>query len=316
MTMPSLSRFIERMDYYCRVASVGYDWARRWDVYDGGDTDCSALVITCLKEAGFDTGGASYTGNLSGELCARGWVRLAPDLSTGQPGDILLNDANHVAAVLWGEGWGATIGQASIGETGGVYGNQPGDQTGWETNVTAIYDYPWDCILRWTGGDEPEPPRKPEQDPGEPKNNAGLWYRAHVAETGWLDSVRDGQVAGTVGFGAQLEALKIAPPEGFVLEVRAHIAGIGWRTYKGIKAGERSGEGSSKSDPIIGTVGEGRAIEDISIRVTERPKGDKRRLKFRVHQAEKGWKAWTGEGNASGSDGLGIPLEAIQMVLK
>lgn len=155
--MPSIAKFIERMDYYCVVASVGYDWARRWDVYDGGDTDCSALVITCLREAGFDTGGATYTGNMSSELCARGWERLAPDLSTAQPGDILLNDANHVAAVLYGYGWNATIGQASIGETGGVYGNQPGDQTGWETNETLIYDYPWDCILRWTGeNDESE----------------------------------------------------------------------------------------------------------------------------------------------------------------
>lgn len=149
--MPSIAKFIDRMHYYCSVASVGYDWARRWDVYDGGDTDCSALVITCLREAGFDTGNATYTGNMSSELCARGWERLAPDLSTARPGDILLNDANHVAAVLYGYGWDATIGQASIGETGGVYGNQPGDQTGWETNETLIYDYPWDCILRWTG---------------------------------------------------------------------------------------------------------------------------------------------------------------------
>ncbi|MBR2680062.1 MAG: hypothetical protein IKE23_04815 [Exiguobacterium sp.] len=155
--MPSIAKFIERMDYYCVVASVGYDWARRWDVYDGGDTDCSALVITCLREAGFDTGNATYTGNMSSELCARGWERLIPDLSTAQPGDILLNDANHVAAVLYGYGWNATIGQASIGETGGVYGNQPGDQTGWETNETLIYDYPWNCILRWTGeNDESE----------------------------------------------------------------------------------------------------------------------------------------------------------------
>ncbi len=150
--MPSISKFIERMDYYCRVASVGYDWGARWEVYDGGSTDCSALVITCLREAGFDTGAATYTGNMSGELTARGWQRLWPDLANAQPGDILLNDANHVAAVLWGYGWDATVGQASIGETGGVYGNQPGDQTGWETNETGMYSYPWDCILRWPEG--------------------------------------------------------------------------------------------------------------------------------------------------------------------
>jgi hypothetical protein len=154
--MASIEKFIERMDYYCRVASVGYDWGRRYDLWDGGDTDCSALVIGCLKEAGFDTGDAITTRNMSAELTARGWERLAPNLSTAVAGDILLNDANHVAAVLWGEGWGATIGQASIGETGDVYGNQPGDQTGWETNETGMYNYPWDCILRYTGEQESE----------------------------------------------------------------------------------------------------------------------------------------------------------------
>ena len=161
--MGSIPKFVERMDYYCRVVSVGYDWGRRWNVWDGGDTDCSALTITCLQEAGFDTGSAATTHNLSANLTARGWVRLPPDISTARPGDILLSDANHVAVVLWGDGWGATIGQASIGETGGVYGNQPGDQTGWETNEAAIYDYPWDCILRWPGGDDEEDDMTPEQ---------------------------------------------------------------------------------------------------------------------------------------------------------
>lgn len=147
--MASLEKFIARMDYYCRVASVGYDWGNRWDVWDGGETDCSALVITCLREAGFDVGSATYTGNLSANLTARGWRRLAPNLGDARPGDILLNDANHVAAVISGYGWGATVAQASIGETGGVYNNMPGDQTGMETNEVAMYSYPWDAILRW-----------------------------------------------------------------------------------------------------------------------------------------------------------------------
>lgn len=154
--MASLARFCERMDYYCRVASVGYDQWERWNVYDGGETDCSALVVSCLREAGFDTGDASYTGNMSDNLTARGWARLAPDLSTCQPGDILLNDYSHVAAVISGYGWGATVAQASIDENGGIHGGQAGDQTGYETNERGMYDYPWDCILRWTGADDYE----------------------------------------------------------------------------------------------------------------------------------------------------------------
>lgn len=42
----------------------------------GGSCDCSNLVIHSLQEVVFDTGGASYAGNLSGELATRVWVRL------------------------------------------------------------------------------------------------------------------------------------------------------------------------------------------------------------------------------------------------
>lgn len=146
--MGSIKKFCERMDYYCRVASVGYDQYQRWDVFDGGETDCSALVIHCLREAGYDTGAASYTGNMSPELTARGFKRLPANIGDARPGDILLNDVNHVAAVISGYGWGATIAQASIDENGNIAGGQAGDQTGLETNERGIYSYPWDCILR------------------------------------------------------------------------------------------------------------------------------------------------------------------------
>ena len=146
MTMPSLQSFIDRMVYYCRDVSVGYSQADRWDVRPGGNCDCSSLVITCLREAGFDTGSATYTGNMSSQLTARGWVRLSPYVSK-QPGDILLNDAYHVAAMINNY----QLAQASISETGGVNGAD-GDQTGRETNISNYYDYPWNAVLRWNGG--------------------------------------------------------------------------------------------------------------------------------------------------------------------
>ena len=148
--MASLNSFIELMRYYCQDASVGYDQSQRWDVFDGGETDCSALVITCLKQAGFDTGNAITTHNMSSELCARGWTRLPARLSDAIPGDILLSDMYHVAVVVSGNGWSAKIAQASIDENGNASGGMAGDQTGWETNIRAIYDYPWDCILRYS----------------------------------------------------------------------------------------------------------------------------------------------------------------------
>ena len=140
--MASLNKFIELLEYYCDDASVGYDQSNRWSVFDGGECDCSSLVITCLKQSGFDVGNATYTGNMSSELCARGWQRLTPTIADAKPGDILLNDANHVAAVVSGNGWSARIAQASIDENGNISGGASGDQSGWETNVTRIYNYP------------------------------------------------------------------------------------------------------------------------------------------------------------------------------
>ena len=120
-----------------------YSQSDRWNFNaSAGNCDCSSLVIHCLREAGFDTGSATYTGNLSGELTKRGWKRL-PANGNPQPGDILLNDVHHVAVYLGG----GKLAQASISERGTAYG-KAGDQTGRETNIRNYYSYPWDCYLR------------------------------------------------------------------------------------------------------------------------------------------------------------------------
>lgn len=151
--MPDLQRAIDAMDRACRVWSVGYDQSQRQDVWDGGEADCSSLVIWALRQGGFDVGPASYTGNLSAALTKRGWRRIPADLSTARPGDILLNDSHHVCMVIAGYGRSATIAQASIDERGRASGGRSGDQTGYETNEKRIYTYRhgWDCILRWQG---------------------------------------------------------------------------------------------------------------------------------------------------------------------
>lgn len=147
--MPSINTLIERMRYWCVDANMGYSQYDRWDFNAaGGNCDCSSLVIHCLQEAGFDTGDATYTGNLSANLCARGWARVANN-GNPQAGDILLNDADHVAVCIGG----GMLAQASISENNSVAGN-PGDQTGWETNVSAYYNYPWNAYLRYTGESE------------------------------------------------------------------------------------------------------------------------------------------------------------------
>lgn len=136
-------------------ASHGYDQANRW----GPDYDCSSLVITSWQTAGVPvrTKGATYTGNMYKVFLTLGFqdVTSSCNLATGsgmKRGDVLLNHANHTAMYI-GNG---QIVQASINEKGKVTGGRTGDQRQLdgqrgEINTRSYYNYPWDCVLRYTG---------------------------------------------------------------------------------------------------------------------------------------------------------------------
>lgn len=300
--MGSIEKMVNHAVAIANDDSHGYSWYDRWNV----DRDCSSLMYDSADAGGYPVGRGvdktRYTGTMIDDFTAAGFTVHPYGSVEIERGDILLahNDNRQHTEMYIGDGM--NVG-AHIAETGDVYG-EPGDQTGYEISITPNYGG-WDWVLKPPADAEPEPEPEPEQIPGEPVNDAGLWYRAHVQDLGWCDPVHDGQVAGTVGFAKRLEAIKITPPEGWVLDVAVHVATVGWKHYRGIENGVH--------DPIIGTVGKSQAIESVLITVKQRPNDDKRKLKFRVHQAESGWKAWTKEGFASGSDGLSIQLEAIQM---
>lgn len=131
--------------------SVGYDQSRRW----GPDYDCSSLVISAWEWAGVPVkqSGASYTGNMYNVFLACGFedVTHTVNLDSGAGlvrGDVLLNHQKHTAMYI---GNGQTA-EASINELGLVTGGESGDQTGKEVLRRAYRDYPWDCVLRYTGG--------------------------------------------------------------------------------------------------------------------------------------------------------------------
>lgn len=157
-------------------------------------------------------------------------------------------------------------------------------------------------------------PEEPAQVPGDPVNDSGFAYRAHSQDFGWLPAVRDGQTAGTTGKSKRLEAIKVAPPAGLVLTAKAHIQNKGWVEYKGIKAGESSGEGSSPNDPIIGTVGESLRLEALEFCIEKNTTG--KRLRYRVHEAYDGWTGWVWADTATGTVGISKAIEAVQFVLE
>ena len=142
---------ISQMEAWAADDSHGYDQSNRW----GPDYDCSSAVIAAWELAGVPvkTNGATYTGNMRGVFLRCGFedVTGSVDLATGaglQRGDVLLNIQHHTAMYC---GSGMEV-EASINENGTTTGGQPGDQTGREFLVRPYRNYPWDCVLRYTGG--------------------------------------------------------------------------------------------------------------------------------------------------------------------
>lgn len=104
----------------------GYSQLNRW----GQDYDCSTLVIRCLRAAGYDTGKATFTGDML-DLKNRGFsaVRYSGQGALRR-GDILLTPNDHTEIYL---GESRNVG-AIKSELGTIHGT-PGDQTGHEIEV-------------------------------------------------------------------------------------------------------------------------------------------------------------------------------------
>ena len=153
--MSKAEQAISQMEAWAADNSHGYDQANRW----GPDYDCSSAVIAAWELAGVPvkTNGATYTGNIRGVFLRCGFADVTGsiDLATGaglQRGDVLLNIQHHTAMYC---GNGMEV-EASINENGTTTGGQSGDQTGREFLVRTYRNYPWDCVLRYTGKNVPE----------------------------------------------------------------------------------------------------------------------------------------------------------------
>lgn len=156
--MSKVEAAIAQMEAWAADNSHGYDQEYRWG--ERGDYDCSAAVIQAWELAGVPVklNGATYTGNMRGVFLRCGFedVTAGIDLTTGsglERGDVLLNTINHTAMYC---GAGKEV-EASINENGGTTGGQPGDQTGREFLMRPYRNYPWDCVLRYTGAESGEP---------------------------------------------------------------------------------------------------------------------------------------------------------------
>lgn len=165
----SVQEFARRLYWMCAEADGGYSQPNRLDVQrtrgvPGGyftfEADCSSLVIEAAKQAGYQTGGATYTGDMRAAFEAAGWTVIPYGATAGlaanlYTGDVILSEAasggvGHVAAYIgdnrvaeaWIDGRGDIMGSAE--------GDGEGDDTGGETRVVPFSSHPYTLAGSWT----------------------------------------------------------------------------------------------------------------------------------------------------------------------
>ena len=132
----------------------------------------------------------------------------------------------------------------------------------------------------------------------------GIDYSVHCQTYGWMDTVSDGETAGTSDESKRLEALKISlrsPSVEGGVKYRVHCQTYGWMDWK-----ENGAE--------AGTSGESKRLEAVQIQLTGQM-ADKYDIYYRVHSQSYGWLDWAVNGECAGTSGYGKRLEAIQIKL-
>ena len=128
-------------------------------------------------------------------------------------------------------------------------------------------------------------------------------YRAHIQDVGWMDYVKNGNTAGSIGNGKRMEALQIDLVSGkkSMVKYRVHIQDAGWLNWV-------------NSGGMAGTTNEAKRIEAVQIKLagTYAKKYD---IYYRAHISQAGWMGWTKNGTTAGSEGYSMQLEAVQIKL-
>lgn len=199
-------------------------------------------------------------------------------------------------------------GIAKLNYTGDTNGNLTMHKWFAATDCPGAYlesKFPWiaEQVNKRLSGKKEEP--KLNQNPGKRayKENR-INYRVHQQSVGWLAPVGDGQVAGVTGHAKRIEAIKIdCKMKGVQIHAKGHIQGIGWKDF-----------GIITSDTVIGTTGQERRLEAISLEAEGLPSG--MNIYVRYHIESEGWSDWIKGGTVAGTVGLAKRMEAIQIKIQ
>ena len=138
-----------------------------------------------------------------------------------------------------------------------------------------------------------------------------IYYRVHCQDFGWMGWAKNGEEAGSEGYGKRVEAIEVrlvakgsAAPgstsgrfnkKSASVSVQAHVSDIGWQAY---------------TTGIAGTTGKSKAIEALNFQVSNSPGGS---IQCSAHVQDLGWQAYTS--GMAGTTGRSKRLEAIKIKL-
>lgn len=132
----------------------------------------------------------------------------------------------------------------------------------------------------------------------------GVDYSVHCQTYGWMNSVSDGETAGTSGEAKRLESVKVRlrnPSVDGGIRYRVHCQSYGWMDWR-----ENGAE--------AGTSGEAKRMEAVQIELTGQM-AKKYDVYYRVHAQSYGWLGWAKNGECAGTSGYKKRMEAIQIRL-
>ena len=144
--------------------------------------------------------------------------------------------------------------------------------------------------------------------------NLGVAYSTHVENVGWQPEVTNGQTAGTTDQGKRLEAIKIrltgTDASKYSIWYRVHVQNEAWQEW-------------CRDGDVAGTTGQ--ALRAVAIQIIITLKSDSLirnpgdapliAINYRSHIQNLAWAAWVKNGQKSGTTGLGLRMEALEINL-
>ncbi|MDO9549129.1 MAG: phage tail spike protein [Candidatus Marinimicrobia bacterium] len=142
----------------------------------------------------------------------------------------------------------------------------------------------------------------------------GVAYSAYVENLGWLPEVANGATAGTTYQGKRLEAIKMhltgTDADDYSIWYRVHVQNEGWQEW-------------CRDGDVSGTMTFALRAEAIQIIITLKSENLLRNpgdapliaVNYRTHIQNLAWASWVKNGTKSGTTGLGLRMEALEIKL-